>query len=268
MHTMSDALWPARGLWSFLNRPAWWGRPMLAMLVTLLLLIAASTAIGWWWWPTAETTGWSWWWQMGRALGLAGVAALVTWMLVLPLLMAVALEALARAVQVRAGAAPTPEPRMSVAVLAGLRVLMGTLHIRLGCLLLALSGAFLGPLGLVIGGLSMAFIACIDAIDIALSVRGLNGAQRLRALRSHRGEVWLGALSAGTLNLVLLPTGIGWLIWLPGLVVGAAEQVLGWDEAKPAELKPVVGTVVEPALSPPSAPPSPALPPNAVPPSR
>lgn len=257
---MSDALWPARGLWSFLSRPAWWGRPMLAMLVALVLLIAAASVIGWWWWPTAETTGWSWWWQMGRSLGLAGVGALLTWMLVLPLLMAVALEALARAVQVRAGAAPTPEPTMAVAVLAGLRVLMGTLHLRAACLLLSLSGAFLGPLGLVIGALSMAFIACIDAIDIALSVRGLTGGQRLRALRAHRGEVWLGTLSAGTLNLVLLPTGIGWLVWLPGLVVGAAERVLAWEEAKPADLKPVAVMVVAEPLPVPPAPPS--LPPS------
>lgn len=248
MRAMFDALWPARGLWSFLNRPAWWGRPMLAMLVALLLLIAASSAIGWWWWPTAEITGWSWWWQMGRALGLAGVGALLTWMLALPVLMAVALEALARAVQVRAGAVSTSEPKLSAAVLAGLRVLMGTLHIRLGCLLVALLGAFLGPLGLVLGAVSMAMIASVDAIDIALSVRGLTGAQRLRAMRAHRVEVWMGALSASMLNLVLLPTGIGWLIWLPGLVAGAAEQVLAWDEVK------AIGTVT--AMTSPLPPPA------------
>ena len=259
---MSDALWPARGLWSFLSRPSWWGRPMLAMLVALLLLIAAASAIGWWWWPTAEITGWSWWWQMGRALGFAGVGALLTWMLVLPVLMAVAFEALARAVQVRAGSPPPPEPPIARAVLASLRVVANTLHVRLGCLLLALAGAFLGPLGLVLSALAMGLTATIDVLDNALAVRGLNGLQRLRAIQAHGSELWQGAFAAGTLNLVLLPTGIGWLIWLPGLVVGAAERVLSWDESRPAPLKPVVGTVVDPSLSPQPIPPPASFPPS------
>lgn len=243
MRAMSDAFWPARGLWHFLRNPAWWGRPLLAMLVTLALLVCAAAAVGWWWWPLAEVTGWSWWWQMGRALGLGGVAALLTWMFAVPLLMAVALESLARAVQVRAGSPPPPEPPIASAVLASLRVIANTLHIRLGCLLLALLGAFLGPLGLVLSALAMGLTATIDALDIALAVRGFNGMQRLRAIQAHGAEVWQGAFTAGTLNLVLLPTGIGWLLWLPGMVTGAAEQVLRWSEVAPVDSVPSIAVV-------------------------
>lgn len=250
MRAMSDALWPVRGLWCFLSHPQWWGRPVLAMLVALALLLAAATAVGWWWWPTVEVTGWSWWWQMARALGFGGVAALLTWMLAVPLVMAVALESLARAAQLRAGVTTVADPPIAAAVLASLRVVANTLHIRLGCVLLALLGAFLGPLGLVLSALAMGLTASIDALDTGLAVRGLAGLERVRAIQAHSGELWQGAIVAGMLNLVLLPTGIGWLVWLPGLVTGAAEQVLGWSEVSPpTALKTVEATVIP---SPPS----------------
>jgi hypothetical protein len=82
----------------------------------------------------------------------------------------------------------------------------------------------------------MGHIACIDACDIALSLHGLDGQHRLDALISHRSDLRQAGIMAGLLNLGLAMTVIGWVLWLPGIVVGAVIRTQSWSElsSKPA----------------------------------
>lgn len=243
---MDDVLWPLRGVLLFLRSPRWWVRPMLGMMLALAAFIGLGIGVAWWLWPLAETTGWTWWLYAGIAVGLALAAVVVAWVLLLPLLLSFLLEDLARKANAYAKAHVRPgeldalvtAPRaashelpMVPGLLASLKVLGGTLPVRLGWMATSfLSGLIVPPLGIVISALGMGHIACIDSIDIALGLRGFDGRQRLAALKEHRNEVRQSALTAGLLHLGLAATIIGWVVWLPGIVVGAALRTRAWED--------------------------------------
>ena len=250
---MEESLWPLRGVLLFLRSPRWWLRPMLGMMLALLAFIGIALGVAWSLWPSVTTTGWSWWLYALMAVGLAVASVVVAWVLLLPLLMSFLLEDLARKAVAYAKAeaakssgadvvtavnrVASQELSMMPSILASLKVLGGTLPIRLGWIGASfISGLIIAPLGVVISALGMGHIACIDAVDISLGLRGFTGANRLAALKVHRNEVRQAALTAGLLHLGLAVTVIGWLLWLPGIVVGAALRTHRWpdqhDESK------------------------------------
>lgn len=186
----------------------------------------------WWRWPTAEVTGWSKWFAILFALGQASAAAVAAWLVILPLLLSLAMEDLVRKVQRQAGVEPMELPLMS-SLLATLRMMLNTLPLRLGWAGAGIIlGIFLGPVGAVVGAIGMGQIACLDALDLGLSLRGLDGLSRLAALKAHKSERLQAGLLAGLSNLVFAATFILWPLWLPGLVTGAAKRVLEWPEAR------------------------------------
>lgn len=246
---MEESLWPLRGVLLFLRSPRWWLRPMLGMMLALLAFIGIGLGVAWGLWPTVTTTGWTWWLYALMAVGLAVASVVVAWVLLLPMLMSFLLEDLARkaVAYAKAEAAKSPgadvftavnrvasqELSMMPSVLASLKVLGGTLPIRLGWIGASfICGLIIAPLGVVISALGMGHIACIDAIDISLGLRGFTGANRLAALKVHRNEVRQAALTAGLLHLGLAVTVIGWLLWLPGIVVGAALRTRTWPDQR------------------------------------
>ena len=115
--------------------------------------------------------------------------------------------------------------------------------------------SFFGPLGLLVGAFGMAHLACIDAFDMALAVRGLSGARRRETMRAHRDEIVQGAMAGAVMNLGLGVTVLGWILWLPAMVSGAALQVLSWPEVAalpaPAPAAVPVEAHADPALPPP-----------------
>lgn len=257
---MDDVLWPLRGVVLFLRSPRWWLRPLLGMLLALAAFFGLGLGVAWWLWPTAETTGLWWWFHALIAIGLAVAAVLVAWVLLLPLLLSFLLEDLARRANAyakeHAQALPSlgsGEALASVVagidraashelptvpgILASLKVLGGTMPTRLGWMGTSLvTGLLVPPLGVVVSALGMGHVACIDAIDIALGLRGYDGRHRLAALKAHRNEVRQAALTAGLLHLGLSATIIGWVVWLPGIVVGAALRTRAWSDPRGQDL--------------------------------
>ncbi len=118
---------------------------------------------------------------------------------------------------------PTPEAKSKA---IGFRVIAGVLW-----LLASWASLFLPqPLPLIVGAIAQARIAVIDAVDIALAVRGVPGSRRLALMRCHRTDMRVGATLAAVLNMALGLTVIGWLAWFPALVCGAARLVLQWPD--------------------------------------
>ena len=252
---MDDVLWPLRGVLLFLRKPGWWVRPILGMTLTLAAFLGLGIGTAWGLWPDGQTVSGLWWWAyVGIAIGLAVATVLVAWVLLLPIVLSFLLEDLARkanayakdhanalpslgAGEALAGVvggidrAASHELPMVPGLLASLKVLGWTLPTRfvwMGSSLI--SGFIVPPLGVVVSALGMGHIACIDAIDISLGLRGFDGHHRLAALKAHRSEIRQAALTAGMLHLGLSATIIGWLVWLPGIVVGAALRTRTWDD--------------------------------------
>ncbi len=252
---MEEVLWPLRGVLLFLRSPRWWIRPILGMLLALAAYIGLGLGVAWSLWPAAETTGLWWWMYAGIAVGLAVAAVLAAWVLLLPIVMSFLLEDLARKANAyakeHAQALPSLGPAESLAgvmadidrgashelptvpgLLASLKVVGATLPTRLTWMGSSLvCGLVVPPLGIVVSALGMGHIACIDAIDISLGLRGFDGNHRLAALKAHRTQIRQAALTSGMLHLGLSATGIGWVLWLPGIVVGAALHTQSWNDA-------------------------------------
>ncbi len=224
------------------------------MFFSLCAFIGLGISTAWWLWPGEADIGWFYWWWSLFAVGMGCAIVVVAWVVSLPVLMSLLLEDLACQVlryikqhpeilSHREGAGKLSdlatgmekmsqtELSMLSGLLASLKVLGGTLVPRLGWMGASLlSGLVVPPSGIVVSALGMGHIACIDACDIALSLHGLDGEHRLSALRAHRNDIRQAALTAGVLNLGLAVTIIGWIVWLPGIVVGAVLQTQSWAE--------------------------------------
>ncbi len=224
------ASWPILGLRIYLAHPRLWLRPCIGLLLAWIMMLSAIIGVGWWWWPTPSPHWSRWLAHLGIDLGLAAAAALAVWIFLLPLVMSFALERLAREAQRLAGAPPPQDEPLFASVRSSLHVLVRTLPLRIGWMGLALLSAFSGPIGVIVVACAMAHMAAIDAFDIALSARGIGGRRRMEIQRMHRHEVTQGALAAAALNIGLGLTALGWLLWLPALVAGAATRVVSWPE--------------------------------------
>ena len=212
--------WPLLGLRWFLAHPGLWWRPLSVHAVALsaLLLVAIGVSVACW--PGDVT----WWWYMVRAsmaLGLGAVAALAVWALLVPLLLIPMLDSLAIAVRRERGL-PIAETPILEGMAAGVQVLRGTLRLRFYVLGLGLIAAFTGPFGPLLGSYALGRLAVVDAHDVVLAVGGWDSRQRV-TFYAVDPWFWRGsALSAGLLQLLLAFTLLGWLLWLPALVCGAA----------------------------------------------
>lgn len=223
--------WPLTGLLAILRRPSLLGWPVLALIVAWAAVLALFVVVLIARRPVSDLgfvnalVGYLW------ALGLAGGAAVLLAMILQPLLMVFALDAIARAQFQHCGLPPATEEPLAQAIFSALRVIMNTLHLRLAAVTVAfLAPLIAGPFGLALAAGAVAHVALIDAVDTALAVRGLNGAQRLAALAAHRRELRGALLAATGSNIVLSLSVLGWLLWLPSLVAGAATTVSTWPE--------------------------------------
>ncbi|MBA2481530.1 MAG: hypothetical protein H0V44_12770 [Planctomycetes bacterium] len=244
--------WPLHGLGTFLKHPALWRRPLAFLLVGWVLLVSTGAGVAWWRWPADAANWWPWPMHIFLAIGLGIVSAMAVWILIMPVLMMFALEGLARGIQRAAGAPEATEESLTRSLGSTMRVLLRTLPLRIAWTGAALIASFFGPLGLLVGAFAMAHLAAIDAMDTALSVRGISGSERVVLMRRHRDELVGGAMVGAVLNLALGVTVIGWILWLPGMVAGAALRVLSWPEVAPPT----------PTLAPPQHQPQPPEPPT------
>ncbi|MBA3685939.1 MAG: hypothetical protein H0W72_11970 [Planctomycetes bacterium] len=252
---MTPLTWPLKGVGLYLNRPQLWGWPLLAMLGALIVIGGTFASILVWQWPLShEVVGW-WRWLLGvvGAFGKAGGLALALWLIGLPVLLGAACEQVAKRIQDDAGAPPA-EAGLALSMAATLRVVLNTLHVRLAWMAVAIIAMFVtGPFGLLVGALAVAHVACIDAVDVALAMRGFSGAERLQLMDRHRPWLRQGALSAAALSVALGATVVGWLFFLPGLVAGASLMVLDWPEVRQRMIPPDGAKLAVPVAGIPSA---------------
>ena len=219
--------WPLLGLRWFALRPWLWLRPLLAHAAALVALLTVGITVTWWAWP-GDGAWWSVLLRACAAISLGLVAALATWAVIVPLLLALVLDHLAEAVFTARGFPPLAVP-ITRSLHDGVTVLLRTLPLRLRWLAVGLSALLLGPVGPLVAAYALARVAVVDALDIAASVRGLAAEPRVTMYATHRPALRRAALVASSLQLALAFTFVGWLFWLPGLVCGAALMLTTED---------------------------------------
>jgi hypothetical protein len=227
-------LWPLRGGAIVLRRPRLLLGTVLAMILVLLLVALSGAWVVHATWPAPGLPLLAWAWRAGRALVLGGTAVVGLWVTVVPVVMAVVLERIARQVHALLGSPLLPEPSAWANLRASLLVLRATLGMRVAAVVVCLLSSLLGPAGVLVCAVVIGYVACFDALDTALAARNCPGAQRLALLERHRASIGGGACCAGFLTVALGVTVIGWWLWLPALVAGAARQVHDWPLDEPA----------------------------------
>lgn len=225
--------WPVEGLLVVLRHPRLLVGTLLASLLSGACLVVAAAAIWWWSWPHGPLRTGAWFLHLAACLGKVGAGLLLVWVVVLPLLLAVAVDRTVRAVQQLRGEPALPETSWLGTWMGCLRVAVRLLPLRLLYAALAVVSLFLGPLGLVLGAYGIGHMACLDSLDAGLAARGLRASERLALLRSHRPAVAGAAVVAGVLVALLSPTLIGWLLWMPAVAAGAACEAMRWTASLP-----------------------------------
>lgn len=235
--------WPLRGAIDFATTPRWWGLPLLALAAVMVLCLGLALGLGWLCLPPEGADWWTvvWRWCLAICVGLGAFAG--SWLILQPILLALAFESVVLAAQRAAGAPPVAGENLLRGLASSLRVILTTLPQRL----LTTAASFLGPLvagpfGLILAAVLISRISLFDACEVSLAVRGIPGGRRLAILAAHRGDLNRVLLPAAAGHLLLAVPVLGWilwLVWLPGLLVGAARTVLTWDEVRERPVPPV-----------------------------
>ena len=236
----SSTLWPLAGLRWFVAHPRLWWKPLIAHGIAVVMMLILGVSMSYWLWPAREIgpEALAWWWQALRISGAIGagiVTAFSAWIVMVPLVLALVLDSLAAAVFRERGLPDIPVSAPQ-SLATGLVVLMRTFPLRLGWLLVMGAALFTGPLAPFIVTYAIARVAVVDAYDIGLGVRGVSSADRLAYYAAQRSSFRHAALTAGALQMGLACTFVGWLLWLPALVCGAALHIA--DAATPTPEEP------------------------------
>jgi len=242
---MPEGPQPLTGLGFFLGHPRLWAEPILATLGGILATVVLFALVTWWQWPGAGVEGW-WPYTLHLlwALGAGGIAAVVGWFALLPILIGLAYEQLVRQIYRIRGVAVEEERTLS-AIRSALVVLLRSLPwILLWTVLGFVLGWFFPPIGVWASQMGLAHLAILEAGDVALSLRGLEGRARWQWLQERRSAVLQGAVVGSLIGVGLGFTMIGWIVFVPALFTATALWIAGCEirHATPADLSPQPAT--------------------------
>lgn len=220
---------PVMGLGYFLARPYLWIGPLFATLIALIVLMSVFIFVAYFSWPS-EGAGWfAYTWGILKSFGYAAIAILALWVSLFPIILNVAFERMCGRI-LHEQKKPVKGEGIGQATLSSIQVIFRTVGWRLFwpfaaifCLL------FFNPLAIFVVQMGMGHIAIIDGCDLALSVQGIKGRERIQMLKERRGALFVSGFIAGLLSIVLTATVIGWLFWLPGIYVGTVLWSMNWE---------------------------------------
>ena len=220
---------PWRGFVTFIQHPLWWGLPLAATFLVILLVLGAAAGIIWWWWPQPspnEEMGWfTYAWQISRSIGFGLAGGLVTWIICMPLAMALAYEQLQLQILKKKGIETPGEPFVK-SILSAVRSLLSALPGQILWLVITLILSWtIPPLGVIAGAWSIGHAMCRESYACCLALCGLPYKDRKKLLKQHRKLICFEGLSAAGLKGLLVLSIIGWVFWLPAVFCGTAVAV-------------------------------------------
>lgn len=225
-------MWPFRGFGYFITHPRMWAIGLFSTLILALLLLAVFLFVMIVTWPNLDTNFWHKLWDILKSLGFSTTAMLFAFIVLMPLMLTVALDKMVRKV-ILYEENQVVETTFFRSVYSGTVVFFKTIFWRIFWPIVGLVAAiFLGPIGAFISQVGIGHLAAIDAVDLALALKGYKAQKRMELHHQKAGQIFGLGVSAGILSLGLSVTVLGWILWIPAIFTGATLWVLEWPELK------------------------------------
>ena len=220
---------PFIGFRFFLSKPKLWLVPLMSTLAAWFLLFCLFIFVAYRLWPINTPSDLKYTLKAFQSLGIAAIVALMAWVFLVPFFLNVCFEGLLKKVYLAKGDILQPLSFFK-AFSSGAYIFVKTLGWRLFWVVLgALMVIAFGLAAMLVAQLGIAHIALIDGCDLSLSLKGMEGKQKLILIRKHRLGILAGGCIAGIVSFFLMPTILIWLFWIPGIYVGASLWVREWD---------------------------------------
>ncbi len=200
------------GLGYFLATPRIWGWAFLGLVLNAIAMVYLCYRVLSWTAPSSPPYFWPWVFALGWTL----LALVLFVAIVMPFLINVCFLKAFQAIVKRPGVNWISE------IASSFWIFFRTLKWRiLWPVLIVLSLVFAPLLTFPVSLFAINHLALLEGLDLALTVFGYSGSERVQWLKTRGGDCLVAALPACGLSLVLGLTLIGWLLWLPALYCGA-----------------------------------------------
>lgn len=218
---------PFSGLLYFLSNPRLWGWALIGTIISGTITIYLCVKVVEWTFPAA-TGGWGiYFWHLLQSFGWGLFTLVLMIAIVFPLIFNVCFARGFCNLMKREGIFHLEEG-MTAALVSSFWVFFRTLKWRiLWPLLLLASLLFLPFLIFPLALIAANHLAIIESADLALSLFGMNGNERVDWLKRHGTDCFTAAISGAFLSFLLGLTGIGWIFWIPAMYCGAFLWVRG-----------------------------------------
>lgn len=219
---------PFIGFSFFLSKPKLWLIPLISTLAAWFLLFCLFIFTAYHLWPTNTTSDLKYTLKIFQSLGIASIIALMAWVFLIPFFLNICFEGLLKKVYLAKGDILMPLSFLKT-LSSGTYIFIKTIGWRLFWVVLGLIMILIfGPATLLVVQLGMAHIALIDGCDLSLSLKGVEGKQKLVLIKKNRLGILFGGCIAGLVSFFLMPTILIWLFWIPSIYIGAALWVREW----------------------------------------
>lgn len=227
----TSKLWPFYGLKYFLLHPSLWIGSIIMSFFLVFAMALVFSLVLYFTWPSTGHGWWTYTYSLLRSIGYASGGVLITFIISIPIMIALALDRMVRKVYLMEQLELKSEGFFYSAYSTTI-TMFRTIGWRLFWPIFGIFASFfLGPIGVFIAQVGIGHLAAIDGCDLALSIQGVGTKERIQAYKNHSKEIFLGGVIGGCLSLMLSFTLIGWLIWVPAMFVGAALWTTSWKES-------------------------------------
>lgn len=219
---------PFLGFWHFIKRPSLWILPMFVSILSWAFMAVIFFFVVIWTWPVEGPLPINYTWGIVSAFCYAFVALFFVWAFILPVFLDFAFEKMVRKFLI-SRSATVVEKKHVMTLRAGTYVVSKTFLWRFIWLFVCfLSAILVPPISVLFTAIAFSHVAIVDGADVSLAQMGFAKEERISLIRERDQWFLLSGIIAGIISLIVLPTFIAWVFWLPSMYIGAALWCQNW----------------------------------------
>lgn len=210
---------PFRGVIYFFSHPSLWWRPLFYAFILVIMMLTLFFLVLYQTWPQGIDSWKDYLIETGKSLGYSLGSVIVFWIIGLPFILTYFFSGFIKLILKKEGFKVATE-NFSEMLHGAIYIIVKTLGWRIFWPFLSIfSSIFLGPIGVFITHLGISHILIIDALDLCLSYEGFSSAKRYKIIK--QAPLFAFALSSSFISLISLITIVGFVFWLPSMIIGA-----------------------------------------------